>query len=100
MLDTFEVAREIFRPNEQGEVLLTAAQLNSTHRALRALSQRGCVHARGCNSQGRMRWCSETIKREQDERVAEILAGLELAKLEFAARMKERLEAALPAAVE
>jgi hypothetical protein len=94
-LDTFEVAREIFRPNEEGEVTLTAAQLNSAHWALRALAKRQAIHAHGCNSLGRMDWCSDAVKRQIDERVAEVMASIQLAKFVGAARLKERLERAL-----
>jgi hypothetical protein len=43
-LDTFDLAKEIFRaaPDEQGCTLLSQAQIKSAHRALRALKINLC----------------------------------------------------------
>jgi hypothetical protein len=74
-LDTFDLAKEIFRaaPDEQGCTLLSQAQIKSAHRALRALLKRKLICAVGCNSQGRMQWRSEKGRRDDEARMENIL---------------------------
>jgi hypothetical protein len=95
-VDTYVAARLLYRPDASGSVILTAAQVKATHRALRGLLACDRVEAFGRNSHGRMQWRKRGSRQADIDRAVATLEEIHSREGFAAARRAEwRLRAAM-----